>query len=132
MLPTGGALQAGTGLEIAQQPSRTYRLDLAAKRVTGKVDGLEAVKQAAFKILQTERFENLIYTNSYGGELIGLAGRERAFIESELRRRIREALVQDDRISSVEDMRFNFKDDSVLVEFAVVSQYGNFAMSREV
>lgn len=132
MIPQGSALSPEETAEIEQQTSRTYRIDLAAGRVAGMVDGLDAIKQAAFKALSTERFQQLIYSSDYGSELSGLAGGNQAFVQSELRRRIREALLADDRIVSVDDMRFRFDGDSVLVEFVVVSRYGQFSMTREV
>lgn len=130
MIPQGGALEQRT--QVEQQPSRTYRLDLNKKRVVGVVDGLEAIKQAVFKILQTERFDYLIYSTAYGVELNHLEGSNRAFVRSELSRRIREALLQDDRITDIQTMQISFEGDTALAEFVVISQYGEFRNSLEV
>lgn len=43
--------------EITEQPTKTYRMNLESNRVRGYVDGQEAMKQAIFKILQTERYQ---------------------------------------------------------------------------
>lgn len=132
MIPQGGTLTSGDAVTAVEQPSKTYQLDLTAKRIVGTVDGLEAVKQAAYKALRTERFGHLlIYTGDYGAELANLVG-QRAFVESELRRRIREALVQDDRIADVVDFHFVFGSDSVQVDFTIVSTQGNFKMATGV
>ena len=56
MIPTGGQLTAALPSGTAVQSSRTWRLDAETGRIAGKIDGLEAVKQAVFKILQTERY----------------------------------------------------------------------------
>ncbi len=40
---------------MEEQPGLTYRMDLDGDGVRGYVDGREAVKQAVFRILQTER-----------------------------------------------------------------------------
>ena len=47
--------------KIVKQPGLTYRMDMEGGSVRGHVDGREAVKQAIFRILQTERYQYLIY-----------------------------------------------------------------------
>lgn len=125
MIPTGGSIDT-QNIETVTQPSRTWRLDFEHGRVVGMIDGLEAVRQAVAKILQTERFEHLIYDSSYGFEGKGLIGKAPVFIQSELRRRIREALIQDDRIEDVTDFRIDITGDTVTVRFTVVSTFGSF------
>ena len=131
MIPTGGSITQAT-VEEQQQPSLTWKLDLENKRITQMVDGLEAVKQAAFIILETERFAYLIYSFSFGSELQGLIGKSPLFVQSEVRRLIREALLQDDRITDVRDLTFQSQGDSLLVEFTIVTIFGDFTMTREV
>mgnify|MGYP001286649686 FL=1 len=125
MIPTGGTLQ-NTQVEEVQQPSKTYKLDFEKRRIFGMTDGLEAVKQAVFKILQTDRFRYLIYSPDYGMEWNGLVGANPAFIRSELRRRITEALIQDDRIEDVTDFQIDVTGDAATVRFTVVSSFGSF------
>lgn len=103
MLPT---IQNGIlgGVEIVKQadlPSRTYRIDFEAGRVSGIVDGAQAVSQAIRKTLMTERFSLLIYSWNYGMEWNALTGESGRVAESELRRLLSEALLQDERILSV-------------------------------
>lgn len=131
MIPTGGSI-TNASVEEQQQPSLTWKLDLENKRITQMVDGLEAVKQAAFIILETERFAYLIYSFSFGSELQGLIGKSPLFVQSEVRRLIREALLQDDRITDVRDLTFQSQGDSLLVEFTIVTIFGDFTMTREV
>ncbi|MNP40228.1 hypothetical protein D3C76_1338530 [compost metagenome] len=123
MIPIGGALQDAAE---EQQTSRTYGIDFAAGKATGAVDGLEAVRQAVYKILRTDRFAHLIYDANYGSEVSGLQGRSQGYIRSEIERRIREALLQDDRISEVTDMQITVTGDEALATFTVVSAYGDF------
>ncbi|MNI56038.1 hypothetical protein D3C73_1110210 [compost metagenome] len=94
------------------------------------VDGVDAVKQAAMKILYTERFEHMIYSFNYGSEWTGLIGRHSLFFQTEFIRRVREALLQDDRIKGIEDIRFAFQGDEALISFTVVSLYGNFQLEK--
>lgn len=130
--PEGALIPPDVEIEAEQQPSLTYRIDFEQGRVVGMVDGLEAVKQAVYLIMQTERYEHLIYSPDYGSELKGLVGKEPAFIRSEMKRRITEALLQDDRIEDVADFEIEVNGDSALVRFTVVSQYGNFEAQQEV
>lgn len=131
LLPTGGDVKSA-GMQPMQQPSRTYRMDFSSNRIIGMTDRLDAVKQAVYKILQTERFFYLIYSANYGSEFGNLVGAEPAFVRSELKRRITEALLQDDRIISVDDFKIEVNGDSSTVQFTVVSQYGSFDMVKEV
>lgn len=130
--PEGTIIPAELDLEEEQQPSLTYGIDFEKGRIIGMIDGLEAVKQAVFLILQTERYRYLIYSDDYGSELEGLIGRNPLFVQSELKRRIREALMQDDRIEDVTNFNIRFDGDSALVRFTVVSIFGNFEAEQEV
>ncbi|MBB6670287.1 DUF2634 domain-containing protein [Cohnella nanjingensis] len=125
MIPSGG-IELDMPVEEVQQPSRTYRLDLESNRIVGKVDGLEALRQFVFKTLSTERFEHLIYSNDYGMEGSQLLGTSPLLFRSEIPRRIREALIVDDRVQTVERFETTVDGDSALVRFVVVSVYGAF------
>lgn len=130
-LPQGGAIRDAKVVD-REQPGRTWRIDWEAGRVVGMVDGLEAVKQAVYKVLQTPRYEHLIYTPNYGHELRTLIGKDPLLIRSEARRMIREALMQDDRILAVEDFDVKVNGDSILIAFTVRSRYGSFRAQQEV
>lgn len=136
MMPGGQAVNMdGAGVpEVTDvpAPSRTWRLDFARGRVTGTIDGLEAVRQAVFKVLQTERFRYLIYSFNYGVELESLVGEDPLYVRSEIGRRIREALGQDDRIRGVEQVEAEPNGDGWLVRFTVVTGDGSFAVTQEV
>ncbi|MEG6521145.1 DUF2634 domain-containing protein [Desulfotomaculum sp. 1211_IL3151] len=131
MIPKNGTL-ANQAINIEQQPSRTYKVDFEAKRTAGMTDDLDAVKQAVFKLLQTEKDHYLIYSSNYGIELNGLIGRDRIFVQSELKRRIQEALLQDDRIKAIEDVQITFDEDQALATFVVLTQYGSFNVNQRV
>src|SRR5690606_18403676 len=115
--PEGTIVPAEIELEEEQQPSLTFGIDFERGRIRGMIDELEAIKQAVFLILQTERYRYLIYSDDYGSELEGLIGRDPLFVQSEIKRRIREALMQDDRIEDVTNFRLQFNGDNVLVRF---------------
>lgn len=131
-IPEGAIIPAELDVEEEQQPSLTYGIDFERGRIIGMIDELEAVKQAVFLILQTERYRYLIYSADYGSELEGLIGRDPLFTQSEIKRRIREALMQDDRIEDVTNFRLQFNGDSVLVRFTVISIFGEIEAEQEV
>jgi len=119
------------GIEINEikQPSKTYKINTTKKEVSikGYTDGLEAVKQAAQLILSTERYVYPIYSWNYGVELESLIGKDIEFVIPEIKRRIREALIQDDRITGVDNFKFNKQDDELIVEFDVYTVFGPFS-----
>lgn len=125
IFPPGSVL--GTVEEQERQPSRTYRLDLEKGRIRGTVDGLEAVKQAVYKILDTSRFALAIYSANYG-----LEKRVGAVYSVELERLVRDALLQDDRITAVENFSASIDGDEAKVSFTVVSIFGSLGVERRI
>jgi len=123
LIPTGGQI-GNESINEAAEPSRTWRLDFEKGRATGMIDGLEAVRQAAHKTLMTERFAHLIYDSDYGAELNKLIGLSQGLMQSETRRRIREALLQDERIDDVANMEIEASGDGAAVRFLVLSSLG--------
>lgn len=112
-------------IDDSNQPSKTYKIS-DNNTIAGFIDGIDAVKQAVALALSTERFNHPIYSWDYGVELECLVGKDILFIYVEIKRRIKEALEQDDRIASVSDFKYTRQDDSLLVEFTVETDYGKF------
>lgn len=112
------------------ETSRTYKI--TGNRIQGYTDGLEALKQAIYKVLNTERYEYPIYSFNYGIELENLIGKDPIYVQIELKRRIRECLLRDDRITEVGNFKFEVNGDEIKCTFDVHSIFGNFTASREV
>lgn len=118
-------------IEAAGQPSYTFKLN--ADSVRGYVDELEAVKQAIYKALLTERYQYVMYSGDYGIETLDLYGQPISYVCAELERRITEALVCDDRIKSVGDFEFDLsKRGEVRARFNVKTVFGDIAAERTV
>lgn len=131
ILPQGAIINSD--LEInkeVMQPTKTYKIK--DNRILGFIDNIEALKQAISLILNTERYEYLIYSWNYGSEINGVIGKDKDIAESEFKRRIKEALLQDDRIRNVDNFIFRYEEDSVLVEFTIFSIYGDFQDERRL
>lgn len=122
-----------TELETVTQPSLTYSLDLERKRITGKIDNQEAIKQAVMKILNTERYAYTIYSSQYGVQLERLIGQDYDFIVSDIERTISEALLVDDRITGISDFKIEKSGlNSLLASFTVNSIFGTDRIDIEV
>ena len=113
-------------------PSRTFRMNYNTKTITGTIDEVRAVEQAVFLILNVERYEWLIYSWNYGFEKKRLIGKPIDFCIPEIERCIREALLQDDRITAVENFEFDVNKRKVLTTFTVASVFGPIYTEMEV
>ena len=121
----------------AEQPSRTYRLDLDRGRIfsLGSADGMAAVEQFIRKALITPRFRCLVYDNQYGSELkqtviAGDATPE--FVETETPRLVRDAILVDSRVLEAVDFVITFNNDEVGIEFTAVTALGNIRIAEVV
>lgn len=114
------------------QTSKTYKLDLVRKRVIGYTDGLEAIEQAIYKAIGTERYDHRIYTWNYGAEIAKLFGQPIPYVYSELKRLITEALTHDDRIDVVDAFLFSNNKNKVSVSFTAHTVAGNIEIQTEV
>lgn len=114
-------------------PSDNYRMILKNKTVVGHVDDIEAMKQVIYKILSTERYENIIYSWDYGIELRDLIGEPYDYVCACLEGRIKEALMQDDRIEAVSGFEYERTGkDSLRVTFDVKTVFGDIQSEKDV
>lgn len=115
---------------ISEIPSKVYKIQDGT--LSGYIDGVEAVEQAIYCILNTERYEWLIYSWNYGVELKGLFGKPMGIVKSKLKKRIREALLQDDRIQGADAFSFDVSGRRLHVMFTVHTRYGDVNVKKEV
>lgn len=114
-------------LELKPYPSLTYSMS------SGLIDRVEALRESIYRILNTERYDYVIYSWDYGIELKDLIGEDAEYIKIVLPVRIEEALKQDDRILGVEDFEFKqINNKSLLVSFVVNSVFGDVEINKEV
>ena len=117
---------------IKEQPSTTYSMDMENSRIRGVNDDVEAIKQAIFKILNTERYQYVIYSWDYGIETADLYGKDTLYAMAELERRISEALLCDSRIKSVDNFEFSSKKGKISCTFTVNTIFGEVNAERTV
>ena len=130
MIPSNSVLS--TTLKVERQPTKNYKLNIENNTINGFCDGLESMKQVVYKILNTERYENIMYSWNYGIELRGLFGEPINYVISELQRRITEALVQDDRIQSVDSFEYQTEKRTVSLTFTVHTIFGDIQSEKAV
>lgn len=133
MIPTNTIITT----EIAETTyaDRTYDIVVTftdTDRISGYIEDIEAIKQAIYLILNTERYQFIIYSWNYGVELLDLFGKQMSYVMAELPRRIREALTQDDRIEDVTNFTFEKKRGKLHTTFEVVTSIGNIPTELEV
>jgi len=114
------------------QTSKSYKLNLNNNTVNGVVNKIDAMKQSIYLILQTERYDHIIYSWDYGVEINTLLGKSLDFVKSEVQRHITEALVQDDRIKSVTEFEFTKSGKKLTVQFLVSTIFGEVEIESEV
>jgi hypothetical protein len=122
-----------TDIEFAVRPTKQYKLEIEKNRIQGYCDGVEALILTIYHILNTQRYEYVIYSWNYGFEFWDLFGKDRAYVCSELKRRISEALCQDDRIDSVDNYKFEFlRKNAIHVTFTAHTIYGDIEAEKAV
>lgn len=117
------------------ETSKTYHIDWENGRITGFINGKEAMKQFIKKALITPRFKCLIYDGQYGSEIKETVTSEsvtREYMETELPFLIEDALIHDERVLGVSDIVIEFGKtypfhDSVKVSFNVDTVFGEIS-----
>ena len=114
-------------IESVREPTLTYRMDKNRKRIIGKIDGKDALAQAVYKELSTEKYKYAIY-DTYGIQREDLYGMPKMYVYILVKERIKEVLKADDRVLDVIDFEIveeKSKDEDLTISFVVVSIYGD-------
>ncbi|MPM11552.1 hypothetical protein SDC9_57898 [bioreactor metagenome] len=98
------------------------------------VTGRAAVKVWAWKALHTPRFRYEMYTRSYGSEIEALIGQPYTdeLKQAEAVRYVREALMINPYIKSVEQISVEFADGTLSISCKVNTIYGETEVSASV
>lgn len=132
MIPTSNTI-LNTEFEIKQAPSLNYKMHFKENVINGLCDEREAMEQVIYKIINTERYQHVIYSWNYGIELADLFGEAIAYVCLELERRITEALMQDDRVTAVDSFLFTVSKKTVVhVAFVLHTIFGEIEAEKEV
>ena len=130
MIPSTNTLT--TQLQQISIRTNTHKIIYDKNRVSHYTDRLEAMRQAVYLILNTERYKYPIYNWQYGIELLDLIGQQMTYVIPTLRQRITDALMQDDRILQVTDFEFEQNRNKLHCKCLVNTIYGDFTTEIEV
>lgn len=130
MIPSTNTLT--TQLQQISIPTNTHKIIYDKNRVADYTDRLEAMRQAVYLILNTERYKYPIYNWQYGIELLDLIGQQMTYVIPTLRQRITDALMQDDRILQVTNFEFEQNRNKLHCKCLVNTIYGDFTTEIEV
>ncbi|MGE9880271.1 DUF2634 domain-containing protein [Bacillus velezensis] len=116
------------------ETSRTYRIDFENGRITNElIAGIEAIKQFVYMALHTERYSYSVFSHDIGNELQEVLSDNEttdAYKKMEIPRMIEEALIYDDRISSVTDFEIDKSGDRFIVSFIVETDEGTLEIEE--
>lgn len=132
MLPENQITELLEDYETKVHTTETFKLYADENRVYGITDGVDAIKQAAYKILNTERYKYGMYSWDYGIELEDLFGMDIDLVIAKLPNRIKEALTQDDRIIDVTDFEFKKGRNELTVNFVINTNIGKIEAEKVV
>ncbi len=131
MLPTVNPLLS-QDIEFVEVPTYTFYLDKDNKVCYGYTDSLQAMEQAIYLILRTERYQYVIFSWNYGIELEDLFGMPISWVIPEVKRRIQEALLNDTRINAVDNFGFVVGKGELLVTFTAHTKFGDIPIEKGV
>lgn len=132
MLPENQITELLEDYETKVHTTETFKLNTDENRVYGITDGIDAIKQATYKILNTERYKYGMYSWDYGIELEDLFGMDIDLVIAKLPNRIKEALTQDDRIIDVTDFEFKKGRNELTVNFVIDTNIGKIEAEKVV
>lgn len=105
-------------------PSNTYFINFSVKEIQNKITGLNAIKQAIYMMLNTEKKAFTIYPLDYGVSFEKYIGQHYDFITGDAPREIKESLLKDNRILDVTNFKFSKEKEKIFITFTVVTVYG--------
>ena len=101
-----------------------FALDFDKGRVSGVAEGLAEIQQAIRLRLSTQAELFLIYPESYGLPRYQLQSKAMPIFYVEMKNRIIQTLMADDRIEAVYDFVFSIEENAVHVQFQVQTREG--------
>ncbi|RHV84249.1 DUF2634 domain-containing protein [Clostridium sp. OF09-36] len=117
-------MELTTDMRIEQQSFSNRSYNVSQTAINGFVTDLEALSQAIHKRLTTQQFEYPIYSFGYGVDWRDLLGQDPEYVRPEMKRMIQETLLEDNRITEVDNFSFEFSGNVCQCTFDVTSIFG--------
>ena len=112
---------------VVEEEYKEFGYDFKNDRMTGTiVTRKDALKVWVYHTLKTHRYTYSIYDWDYGEDVTDLIGQgyEKGYINSEVERRIKEALMINEKIQRVYDFDISFNEGLLTGKFKIDSIYG--------
>ncbi len=120
--------RADVDMTVGNETDRTYKMK--ERRIKDFAYGIEAIGQAVYKILMTQRYSYAIYDRNYGIELNDLIGADRHYVCAVLKGRVEDALLYDSRIKAIKNWALTVGKAYILAEFTVETELGDADISN--
>ena len=130
-LPQGNTVLSN-GVIFEDQPTNTFYIDPASKRVRGMDAGKNAMRQAVEIALSVERFKWGIYSANFGVDFSGIIGYETGYAAAVLEQRIKDALSIDNRVLGVKDFSYSASGGTLTATVIIQTVYGDISQNIEV
>lgn len=115
-------------VEVEEETVRSdYEINFETGELTGRIiTGFDAIKQWVKIVLLTDRYRYPQYSWDHGGELSTLIGQgyDEAYVKSEVKRMIEDAILIDEDILGIEDLTCSMMDDRLSIHFYLNTIYG--------
>lgn len=120
-------------VEFITYPVQEWILDEDTSMLKDPSFELQAISQDVKFYLSTERNMYPIMGSNFGVEFLDLIGKDRQYVQAQVKKRVIDALSIDDRITSVSNFKFTKPDmDSLSVSFVVSTKLGDFEMTTDI
>lgn len=114
------------------EPGLTYKIDTNTNRITTMIDNDDSIIQAVHKNLNTQRYAFDIYGWAYGLDMEMFVAEDLEYIQLHLPKYLRESLLRDDRIVSVDNINIVQQEvDSCLITFDITTREGTVIQMQE-
>lgn len=121
-------------VEFITYPVQDWILDEETGQLKPPEISIQSIAQVVKFSLSTERNMYPAIGHNFGIELEDLIGQDRAYVTAQLKKRITEAVMVDDRITGIGSFSFSSQrgSDSLSVDFVVETVLGKVNMTTEI
>ena len=111
--------------------SNTYKMNREALVIKSLINNKEAIAQAVYKILMTEKDTYIIYDSNYGIKFKDLYGKDTTYVVSILKLRIEDALKNDDRIRGIKNFSAVANKHSIMLNLPLKIVFGDIEIEYD-
>lgn len=120
-------------VEFATYPIQEWLLNTDTQQLSESEQNLSAIAQDITFALSVERNRYPIMSSNFGVEFEDLLGKDESYVKANIKRRIQDAILIDDRVISVSNFGFKKIDSETLsVSFVVETIIGTIETTTNI